>query len=534
MYDLCIVNATIVDGSGKPAYKSDIGIVGERIVALGPQLAPEARSVLDGEGLVVAPGFVDAHTHDDLAILRGGGVPMKVQQGVTTVVTGNCGFSLAPLVPEHADEVRSYSEAVLGEDMHPWSWWTTAALFDTWHNTSMGLHVRPLIGHNPIRVAVMGFEQREATEQEITRQEGLAREAMEAGAAGLSLGLMYVPGMYTPTHELVRLARVVGRYGGVVTSHMRGEGDQLLDSLTEMLSIAERSEVAMHISHLKITGRKNWGGIQKALDLIVDARARGLDVTVDVYPYNAGSTTITQLLPPWLLGGGIPDMLRRLREPEMQRRVSHDLAQGIEGWDNQVGANGWERIALSALHQEQLKPLEGLNMLEVAETLGMSPEDAFFHLILAEQGQITILVSHMHEQDVAQVVQAPFSMIGSDGLPIHGGRPHPRLYGTFPRFFRRYVRETHGLTLEEAVRKVTAVPAGRFRLADRGYIAVGKIADLVVFDPETISDTATYTQPRMYPDGIAAVIVSGQIVVREKQLLPSQPGQLLATPQGMR
>ena len=528
MYDLCIRNARIVDGTGIPAFRGDIGIVGERIVALGPQLISEAHHVLDARGQIIAPGFIDAHTHDDLVVLREGIVPMKVQQGITAVITGNCGFSLAPLAPTHMDAVKNYSAAVLGEDAHPWNWHTTEALFDTLRRVALGQHVRPLFGHGPVRVAVMGFEPRDATEQEMDAQEGFVRDAMEAGAAGMSLGLMYAPGMYTPTSELLRLASVVGRYGGVVTSHMRGEGDQLLSSLTEMLTIAERAEVAMHISHLKVTGRKNWGSIQQALDLIADARARSLDVTIDVYPYNAGSTMCTQLLPPWLQEGGLTMMLKRLREPETQRQVCRDFAYGIEGWENQVGANGWDRVFVSAVRQERLRSLEGLNMLEVAEILGMAPEEAFFHLVIEEQGQMTILIFHMDEGDIDQVVQAPFSMLGSDGLPLRSGRPHPRLYGTFPRFFRRYVRETRSLTLEEAVRKVTALPAERFRLADRGTLAVDKIADLVIFDPATMSDLATYEQPRVYPEGIAAVVVSGQIVVQEKQLTPSRPGQLLA------
>ena len=225
-------------------------------------------------------------------------------------------------------------------------------------------------------------------------------------------------------------------------------------------------------------------------------------------------------------------MLKRLREPETLRKVCHDLAHGIEGWENQVGANGWDRVFVSAVRQERLQSLEGLNMLEVAETLGMAPEEAFLHLIVEEQGQMTILIFHMDESDVDQVVRAPFSMIGSDGLPLRSGRPHPRLYGTFPRFFKRYVRETRSLTLEEAVRKVTVLPAERFHLTDHGMIAVGKVADLVIFDPATIKDLATYEQPRVYPEGMSAVVVSGQIVVREKQLTPHRPGQLIASSHG--
>ncbi|MBO0794061.1 MAG: amidohydrolase family protein, partial [Ktedonobacteraceae bacterium] len=424
--------------------------------------------------------------------------------------------------------VRNYSAAVLGQDDQPWNWQTTTELFETLHALPLGQNVRALLPHNPVRVAAMGFAQRAATEQEITAQEALVEEAMQAGAAGLSLGLMYIPGIYTPTEELIRLARVVGRHGGVIASHMRGEGDRLLSSINEMLTIAEQAEVAVHISHLKITGRKNWGHIDKALNMIADARARGLDITVDVYPYNAGSTTITQLLPPWVQEGGQSSMLERLRDPAIQQRILRDFASGSPGWENQIGANGWESIHLAALHQERYKALEGLNLVEAGTALGMSTEAAFFHLVQEERGQITILLFSMDERDVDQVVESSFSMIGSDGLPIASGRPHPRLYGTFPRFIKRYVRERHSIPLEQAIRKVTALPAERFGLADRGVIAAGNIADLVIFDPDTISDTATYSNPRAYPHGIAAVIVAGQPVLLQGEPQSSLPGQLIA------
>ncbi len=527
MYDLLIRRARIVNGAGTPAFDGDIGVVGERIVALGSPLAEEAAHVIDAGGQVVAPGFVDAHTHDDLAALRQSVVSPKLQQGATTLVIGNCGFGLAPIAPAYAEAVKDYSAAVLGSDELPWNWPTMGAFLDTLRATPLGQHVLALLGHGPLRVAVMGFESRAASEQEIAAQEALVEEAMQSGAAGLSLGLMYVPGIYTPTSELVRLARVVGRYNGVVAVHMRGEGDGLLASINEMLVVAERAGVAVHLSHLKVTGRKNWGSIQRALELITDAHARGLDVTVDVYPYNAGSTTITQLLPPWVQEGGVASMLQRLRDPAVQQQLRRDFASGLPGWENLAGANGWERIYLSAMQHERYRSLEGKNLLEAAECLGMSPEDALFHLVLEEQGQITMILFHMDDRDVDQVVLAPFSMIGSDGLPILSGRPHPRLYGTFPRFIERYVRDLKRLTLEEAIHKVTALPSARFGLAERGVIEAGKIADLVIFDPASIRDRATYSNPRVYPIGIAAVIVAGKPVVLDGQLQADRPGQVI-------
>ena len=530
MYDLLIRAARVVDGTGKPAFPGNLGIVGERIVALGTHLAGEAHQVLEAAGRVVAPGFIDAHTHDDLVVLRHAVALPKVQQGVTSLVIGNCGFGMAPVVPAHAEALKRYSAAVLGEDEQPWNWPTMGALLETLRTMPLGQHVRVLLGHTAVRVAVMGFDPRPADEQEILKQEALVTEAMQAGAAGLSLGLMYLPGMYTPTEELVRLARVVARYGGVVTAHMRGEGDYLQSSLDEMLALAEQADVALHISHLKVTGRKNWGSIQQALEKIANARARGLSLTVDVYPYTAGSTTITQLLPPWLLEGGLEDMLHRLRDPAIQRRVLQDFAHGLPGWENQVGAAGWERIIMASLRQEVNRSLEGLNIVEAAARLGLSPDAAFFRLIQEEKGQITIIIFSMDQHDVDQVVQAAFTMLGSDGLTPRSGRPHPRLYGTFPRYLQRYVRELQSLTLEEAVRKVTSFPAARFKLAGRGVLAPGAYADLVIFDPDEINDRATYADPQVYPEGIQAVIVSGQPLVLQSQLQSNLPGHLLAPP----
>ena len=370
MYDLVIRGASIIDGTGRPAFAGDVAIVGEQIAALSAHLEGEAGQVIEAHGMVVAPGFIDAHTHDDLAALRRAVVLPKVYQGVTSLVIGNCGFGVAPTTPAHRADLQRYAAPVLGEDDQPWTWATMGSFLEAMRALPLGQHVRALLGHTAVRVAVMGFESRAATEQEIAAQEVLVAEAMQTGAAGLSLGLMYVPGIYTPTAELVRLARVVGRAGGVVAAHMRSEGDGLLAALDEMFSIAEQAEVAVHISHLKVTGRKNWGNITTALERIADARARGLSVTVDMYPYAAGSTTMTQLLPPWLLEGGTDQMLRRLDDAALRQRALHDLAHGLPGWEHQVGALGWERITLASVPHGSYSAFEGLNMAEVASRLG--------------------------------------------------------------------------------------------------------------------------------------------------------------------
>lgn len=527
MYDLLIRDASIVDGTGNPAYRADIGVVGERIVEIRAGLAGDAREIIDAGGRVMSPGFIDAHTHDDLALLRRGLVEAKMQQGVTTAVIGNCGFGLAPVSAAYSDAVRDYAAPVLGEDGEQWQWESTGAFFDALQARALGQHVCALVPHGVVRAAVMGFKAQVASEPEMAAQESLVREAMQAGAAGMSLGLAYVPGRYATTGELVRLGRIVGGYGGVVASHMRGEGDTCIDSIHEMLTLAEQAEVAVHISHLKLTGRKNWGQMQRVLDVIADARARGIDITVDVYPYAAGSTTITQVLPPWMMEGGIERMMERLRDGDMQRQMQQDIAKGLDGWENPLGSNGWERVYVATVGREQNKQYEGKNLVEIGEMMGMEVGDALARLMLDEEGRIAVLMFTMDERDVDQVVEAPFSMIGSDGLPVLSGRPHPRLYGTFPRFIKRYVRERKSMSLEEAVAKVTAMVARRFGLAERGVIAEGKAADLVIFDAGTISDRATFEVPQQYPEGIAAVVVAGQPVVLNGAVTANWSGKLL-------
>jgi N-acyl-D-aspartate/D-glutamate deacylase len=393
------------------------------------------------------------------------------------------------------------------------------SLLGTLRSTPLGQNVAALLAHGALRVSVMGFEQRVATEQEILTQEALVTEAMQAGAAGMSLGLAYVPGTFTPTDELVRLARIVGRHGGVLAAHMREEGDNCLTAIQEMLDIAEQAEVPVHLSHLKLTGKKNWGSIDRALDLITDARARDIDVTVDMYPYNAGSTTITQLLPSWAMEGGVARMLERLDDAGQLQRIHQDVQrQEID----------WSAIRLAAFQQEQHKALEGLSILQASEQSGQAPEDTLFQLIRAEKGQIPVIMFTMDQRDVDLVAQAPFAMVGSDGLPILSGRPHPRLYGTFPRFIARYVRDLRTIELEQAIARLSAFPSKRFRLADRGTIALNAIADLVIFNPESIQDQATYHDPQVYPVGISAVIVAGQAVVLDDKVLSNHPGQFIA------
>jgi N-acyl-D-amino-acid deacylase len=353
-----------------------------------------------------------------------------------------------------------------------------------------------------LRIAVMGFENRPASSGELDRMKGLLEEALQAGAIGLSLGLMYAPGSYTPREELAELCSVLPDCDALLATHIRGEGNSLISSIEEVIWIAEQCGVPLQISHLKAAGRSNWGNVTRAMELAEDARSRGLDVTCDVYPYTAGSTTLTTLLPPWALEGGVSRALGRLKDPDTRARIREELAYEQDGWDNLVACTGWESVYV-----------EGKNIVEIGESRALDPVDCMMDLLLEQDGKVAIVFFHMAEEDVAQVMKWERSLIASDSLHDQAEKPHPRLYGTFPHVLAAYVRDKKLLTLEEAIRKMTSFPARQFRLGGRGLISPGYAADLVVFDPETISDRATYGDPKRFPEGISRVLVNGEATI---------------------
>jgi N-acyl-D-amino-acid deacylase len=356
---------------------------------------------------------------------------------------------------------------------------------------------------------------------------GLLDEALQAGAIGLSLGLMYAPGSYTPREELAELCSVLSRYGGLLATHIRGEGNSLIPSVEEIIWIAEKSGVPLQISHLKAVGGGNWGSVTRAMELIERARSRGLDVTCDVYPYTAGSTSLTTLLPPWTLEGGVSRTLGRLGDPASRKRIKAELGQEQDNWDNLVASTGWDSVYVSSLSKDHDAKLAGKNVVEVSEARGIDPEDCMMDLLLEQDGKVSIVFFHMAGSDVEQVIGWERSLIASDSLHDQAEKPHPRLYGTFPHVLARYVREKKLLSLEEAVRKLTSFPARRFNLGKRGLIAPGYAADLVVFDPETIQDTSTYEAPKHYPEGISQVLVNGTRALESGALLETGEGKVI-------
>lgn len=490
-FDTLISNTTIYDGTGAPPFSGNVAIKGDRIVAAGAVTA-SAELEIDGRRLAVAPGFIDVHSHDDFAVFTTPEMDFKVMQGVTTDVVGNCGAGAAPY-----PAAQAMFRAFHGEAKVP-SWQGYRGYLEAIDRDPPSLNVAALAGHGTIRLSVMGNAKREPTEDELAAMRRTLREALEAGAVGFSTGLIYEPGRYARTEELIALAREMAGTGAAYTSHMRNEAKGLLDSVRETIRIGAEARVPVEISHHKASGRENWGQVSDSLKLIDEAGARRLDVTADQYPYTSGSTSLMAVL---------------------QNNALNE--RGSEGGLGRVDPEGI--LIASAPHNPDY---EGKNLKQISEALGLGPQKAA-ELIVEQEGYgASVVLESMDEADVRTVMRHPSTMIGSDGLAT-GGKPHPRLYGCFPRVLGRYARELGLLKMEEAINRMTGMPAAKFRLNDRGVVRPGAFADLVMFDPVTIIDTATYQDPRRYPAGIFYVFVNGTAVARDGKHTGMRPGRAL-------
>ncbi|CDQ18152.1 N-acyl-D-amino-acid deacylase [Halobacillus karajensis] len=516
MLDTVIKNGKVVDGTGNPWFYGNVGIKEGRIVAVGPNISDDAKETIDIKGKIVSPGFIDGHCHSDLMILDFPESEIKLQQGVTTEVVGNCGLAPVPVNPLHKVALQTYVEPVLGKANKDWKWETISEYFNELDKSLISENVASYVAHGSLRIAVMGFDNRPPTKEEMEEMKYILEEGMKAGAIGLSIGLLYSPGSYSTKEELAELCQVVAKYNGVFSTHIRGEGNNLIPSIKEVIWIANKANVPLHISHLKAAGKRNWGKVIEAMEIIENARSNGMDVTCDVYPYSAGSTMLTTLLPPWSLEGGISSVLSKLKDPIERNRIKQELIHEQEGWDNLVASTGWDSVIVSSVNSINLKKYEGKSILEISQGNGKSPVDQAFDLLTEANGNIGIVFFHMDEKDIQQVMHYPNSLIASDSLTCYSGKPHPRLYGTFPRVFSKYVKQDKVLSIEEAIRKMTSFPAKRFGLGRRGLLTEGYAADLVVFDFEEITDKATYEFPEVYPEGIEYVFVNGKLTTKAK------------------
>jgi N-acyl-D-amino-acid deacylase len=489
MQKILIKGGTIFDGSGKPGFEADVLISGERIRSVGKTDTGDAADavVIDATGLAVAPGFIDIHAHADFALLQNGAASHKIMQGVTTEIIGNCGTGPTPANEAVKEYFESFLQFMFGP-INTEGWSSVADYFRVLEEQGIAINTAYYVPHGIVRMHVMGMESREPTADELDRMKELVRQGMEDGAIGMSTGLIYPPGLFAKTSELIELTKVVAEYDGIYASHIRDESAKLAEAIAEAIEVGETAGIRVQIAHHKAHGKAHWGRIAESIKLIEEARKRGVDVTTDQYPYTASSTVL-------------PAVLTEDRD--------------IDPAD----------VLIAATKNDH--SVEGKTLADIIARSGKEAQEAIYDFMGEEEGAVTVVVFAMCEEDIKTVMRHPTTFIGSDGIELETGKPHPRVYGTFPRVLGRYVREMEVLSLEEAVSKMTLLPAKKLRLEDRGFIAEGMFADITVFDAETIIDKASYQEPHQHPVGIRHVIVNGEFAVRDGKQTDARSGRVL-------
>lgn len=528
----CIHNVTICDGSGAPAYAGSLVFdeSGILAVSMGGEIFP-ADQVINGQGQTVTPGFIDIHRHCDVRPFSGTAYgETMLRQGITTTVVGNCGISPtpAPRDPEVRRSMYDYYEPVLGPlaDGLPTDY---PSYLTALENASLPVNTAAMIGTGAVRIAVKGFSDTPFSRDEIQRAKGLIEEAMQEGAPGVSLGIMYLPECYGSAEEFAEILEPVGRFGRVITTHIRGEGDSLVQSVQEVIDIARKAGCALEISHFKSCGMKNWGReIYAAIEKIEQARAAGMDVTCDFYPYEGGSTALTTMVPPAFVGGDLKAALARLGTEEGVRAFRDAASREWPGWDNYAISLGWDRILISGVICEAYRPMLGMHMQQAAETFGYPDAVSLAaEMMHREQGKTAIINLSMDPRDIDAVAGLPYSLLISDSIYADTDTPHPRMHGAFPRFLRDFVRERHVLSFEEAVAKMTRMPAQRMGFADRGLLKPGFASDILLFDPANFTDRADYASPGLQAQGMSRAFVGGKEAVRDGKVCLRDGGRLL-------
>jgi N-acyl-D-amino-acid deacylase len=524
-FDLLIKNGTLIDGIKKEPYSADIGIVGELIEKIGALQEADGKTIIDATNRVVSPGFIDIHTHTDVEILINRKAESKIRQGVTTELGGNCGSSPFPMKQPLPDyEKRLAEEAGISI-----AWADLEGFHAAIEKNGTALNHATLLGQGTVRGYVMGDDQREPTEEELKNMRQLVAEAMEQGAFGLSTGLEYTPGGFAETNEVIALCQIVAEYGGLYASHIRSEDKAVLEAVGEAIHIAETAELPLEIAHFKAVGKSNWWKLPLMIDLVERAAERGLNITADRYPYIAYSTGLTILYPQWALDGGFEQLIVRLKDDNVRQSMKAETLKKVAGY-------GWDKIVISNLNKKHNQWLIGKSIGEAAASKKADPYEFMCDLIIDDESNVSHIGFGMNEETTEMVLKHPLVMLGSDGSslapygPLGEGKPHPRNYGTFPRFLGYYVRERKLLSLPEAIKKVTSQPAAKLGLKDRGSLKEGHFADIVVFDPETIADKATFIDPHQYPEGIDYVLVNGTTVIDHGKHTEKLPGKVLYGP----
>ena len=534
-YDVIIAGGRIVDGSGAPWWRGDVAVRGDRIVAMGDLHAATARTRIDATNLVVSPGFIDMLGQSEFNVLVDNRAASKIMQGVTTEVTGE-GSSIGPVNDRMlADSKETYARYKVTAD-----WRTLGEYFtrlDT--RTHPAINLGSFVGAGGIRDYVVGRDDRPATPAELAKMKDLVAQAMQQGALGLSTSLQYVPDRFASTDEIVELAKVAKSYGGIYISHQRSESGKIFESLDEVFAIAERAKIPAEIFHLKTAYKANFGKMAEVLARIHAARDRGLDITANQYPYTRAANGLDACLPLWVREGGIDKMIARLKDPAQREKAKADMADATPSatWENQwYGSGGGDGVMLAEVENPDLRKYEGKTMSEIGRELGKDPRDVVMDFVIADRAQSGVIISIMTEDDVRLALADPLVSVGTDAGakaedgPLSESKSHPRAWGSFPRILGHYVRDEHLLTLEEAIRKMTSRPAIRVGFMDRGLLRPTFAADIVVFDPATIRDVATFEDPTHYAAGIKWVLVNGQAVVADGKITAARPGRVLRGP----
>jgi N-acyl-D-amino-acid deacylase len=533
-FDVLIRRGRIVDGTGSPWFRGDVGIVGDRIVEIGALDGATAATSVDANNLVVAPGFIDLLGQSEFNVLVDNRAASKILQGVTTEITGE-GSSIAPvndrMIEEAAASARHFGVAQ--------DWRTLGDYFKRLEERSHpAINIGTFVGAGGVRSYVIGKDDRPASAAELEQMKQLVAQAMEQGALGLSTSLQYVPDRFASTDEIVELAKVAARYGGVYFTHQRSESEKIFESLDEVFTIAERAGIPAEIWHLKTAYKANWGRMPDVLRRLEAARARGLDVTANLYPYPRASNGLDACLPLWVREGGLDKMLARLKDAAQREKIKADMADAsATTWENQwYGSGGGDGVMLSSVLNAELRKYEGMTLTAIGKAMGKDPRDAVMDLVIADRGESSVIISIMSEDDVVEGLKHPLVGVGTDsGAQAEDGKlseskSHPRAWGSFPRILGTYVRDRHVLTLEEAIRKMTSKAADRVHLTDRGLLRPGMMADVTIFDPATIHDVSTFDDPKHYSAGVTHVFVNGRPVVFNGAMTNARPGRPLRGP----
>lgn len=528
-YDVVIRNGRIIDGSGNPWYSGDIAIQGDHIVAIGKFDKTNARRLIDASGLVVAPGFIDMLGQSEIALVVDNRAISKLSQGITTEITGEGGS----IAPQDAQTLEALEPSIAPYHLKV-DWTDLDGYFRRLESNGTPINLGTYVGAAQVREAVLGDGNRAPTPDELEKMKALVAQSMQQGAFGISTALIYPPGHYAKTEELIELARVAAQYGGIYATHMRSEGQSEIAAIEEALRIGREARLPVEIFHLKISGKTRSGGMTRVVEMIQSARDNGQDVTADMYPYLAGATALASALPPWVADGGLNKLLERLKDPAMRARIKNEMASDHPDWENlYFDSGGASGVMVASVVNQELKPFTGKTVAEIAAMQKKEPLEALFDFILADKGQTGALYFIASEQDLQLGLKQPWTSIGLDAneMPLDGllfePHTHPRAFGSMPRFLGHYVRDLKMMSLEQGIRKITSLPAQREHLVNRGLLKEGFFADITIFDPATILDKATYTEPAQLSTGVKYVIVNGQLEYEDSKMTGAMAGKAL-------